>query len=645
MRKIIFVATVLFFFSFLFLYSTNLFSRAGGGHSYSGSSSRSSSSSHSSSRSSYSSSRSYSSGSSHSSGGSGAAAIFTLLVIGGIIAIIVYASRREPNAAKYDEIIGKVNNYYNSRMEELKSQALQKLKSIDPDFSEEQFILRVKQAFLTIQKGWSEQNMELMRSFVSNGIFARFSIQIDIQKAEGFRNQLDNIKILNAWIDTVYSDNLYDVINVGFNATMEDKNVDLKTGNVISYNTSEPFTEYWTFVRRKGAKTEKKAGLIEGRCPNCGSEIKITESGSCEYCKAFIMGGQYDWVLTEITQECEYDGLNSQVIIGLEEIIKKDPDFNAAVVEDKVSVMFFKMIGTLWFGTPRYIKGFTHPEYLKKLQETENFKPIFDEKSSYYPSIDEAAIGTVELKRVSLNGADGYDRAEVMVKWSGCNCERERATKKLRNKSTNTVRTQTYVLVRKSNIKSSAFYNFKTIPCHNCGAPLSDKVLDLCEFCGSPINDGTRDWVLYSIEPYKPFEYKTDKINPFGKNLVEDRILISAIISGMVVDGRIDEMERRILTDVAKSKGISEEEIKRIVESAMQGYVVGMPSNPDEAASLLEKIVQLFLMDGVLTEDEYKVANNVAERFGIDKGRLDKIISEQKKFLYKNAKAFIKNNS
>jgi hypothetical protein len=47
----------------------------------------------------------------------------------------------------------------------------------------------------------------------------------------------------------------------------------------------------------------------------------------------------------------------------------------------------------------------------------------------------------------------------------------------------------------------------------------------------------------------------------------------------------------------------------------------------------------------VLTEDEYKVANNVAQRFGIDKGRLDKIISDQKKFLYRNAKAFIKNNS
>ncbi|MGC9044699.1 MAG: hypothetical protein ACP5KG_12690 [Myxococcota bacterium] len=55
-------------------------------------------------------------------------------------------------------------------------------------------------------------------------------------------------------------------------------------------------------------------------------------------------------------------------------------------------------------------------------------------------------------------------------------------------------------------MRGSALYNFKTIPCHNCGAPLTESILDLCEFCNFPINDGSLDWVLYSIVEERVYE-------------------------------------------------------------------------------------------------------------------------------------------
>jgi hypothetical protein len=38
------------------------------------------------------------------------------------------------------------------------------------------------------------------------------------------------------------------------------------------------------------------------RCPNCGAPLDVDLAGVCKYCKASIMGGEYDWVLTRIEQ-------------------------------------------------------------------------------------------------------------------------------------------------------------------------------------------------------------------------------------------------------------------------------------------------------------------------------------------------------
>jgi len=37
-------------------------------------------------------------------------------------------------------------------------------------------------------------------------------------------------------------------------------------------------------------------------CPNCGAPLDVDLSGVCSYCKAPIMSGAYDWVLSRIDQ-------------------------------------------------------------------------------------------------------------------------------------------------------------------------------------------------------------------------------------------------------------------------------------------------------------------------------------------------------
>lgn len=65
-----------------------------------------------------------------------------------------------------------------------------KLLSIDPDFSTEAFMARLNAAFLKIQNSWCSMDLEPMRPFVSDGIYERFTLQLDEMRATGWRDQI-----------------------------------------------------------------------------------------------------------------------------------------------------------------------------------------------------------------------------------------------------------------------------------------------------------------------------------------------------------------------------------------------------------------------------------------------------------------------
>ena len=69
--------------------------------------------------------------------------------------------------------------------------------------------------------------------------------------------------------------------------------------------TPRRFSEYWTFIRRRGAK---ESGHGDKNCPNCGAPLKINMAGVCEYCQGKVTSGEFDWVLSKIEQDDSYTG-------------------------------------------------------------------------------------------------------------------------------------------------------------------------------------------------------------------------------------------------------------------------------------------------------------------------------------------------
>jgi hypothetical protein len=56
------------------------------------------------------------------------------------------------------------------------------------------------------------------------------------------------------------------------------------------------------FQRSSHATTPSGGGTLEQHCPNCGAPLDLDLAGTCKYCRAPVMSGEYDWVLTRIDQ-------------------------------------------------------------------------------------------------------------------------------------------------------------------------------------------------------------------------------------------------------------------------------------------------------------------------------------------------------
>ncbi|MBI3039499.1 TIM44-like domain-containing protein, partial [bacterium] len=142
-------------------------------------------------------------------------------------------------------------------------QAEASIRSRDPAWQSGQFVERVKNAFKLIQKGWSDQDLSGVQAFISDGIYERFTLQISEQKDFGYRNKLEDVRILEARIAQIQTDKHFDTAHVYFRASLIDSRVDLKSGKCLEgQRKAEEFEEYWSFIRKPGAKTLNKPGLI-----------------------------------------------------------------------------------------------------------------------------------------------------------------------------------------------------------------------------------------------------------------------------------------------------------------------------------------------------------------------------------------------
>lgn len=177
----------------------------------------------------------------------------------------------------------------------------QKVKEIDPDFSESEFITFANEVFVKIQTAWTKRDWRDIRAFESDELFSVHSMQLQEYIDNKKINKIEKIAILNTKLINFHKEAGKDILVVRLTARFKDYVVDEATNNVLESNPETLWTLTYdmTFTRASGVLTKLNHTNSTTNCPSCGAPTQITSTGMCEYCRSVITIGNHDWVLTD----------------------------------------------------------------------------------------------------------------------------------------------------------------------------------------------------------------------------------------------------------------------------------------------------------------------------------------------------------
>ena len=523
----------------------------------------------------------------------------------------------------------------NRRQQELmKASAYNTLKQKDPTFSYKTFVARIKNAFHKIQHAWCNQDLSAVEHFISDGICERFNLQFKEQQADGRRDHMEDITVYDCDIVHFESDSVYDTVTLRIRAAAIDYKVSIENGSYISgdkHNLIE-FVEYWSFLRRTGVKSISGEGLIEGACPNCGSALNMNQFAKCESCGSLLKSGEYDWILSEITQESVWTYTVSRDITGVRIIKKKDPEFSIQELEDRASIIFWRIMSTYRFRDISFISKIADEDY----REWMSHQIALDGQGNR-KLIANAAVGSVETLAV-ISEAD-YDQAIVRIRWSGFEYLDDGH---FFHEQRQLVGQSTLYLLHRDQIPQSHALGLSSTHCPSCGAPESFNESNACDYCGSVHEALKETWQLSncSNSDYSKImslmheaNNETSLSQPVSQPRAE---LMAWMIRVMLADGKIDNEEMDLLKHYADLSHLSSADLEKMINSAKNGTLeVAMPASTDEASEWLSTMAEMALADGNVDNDEMNAILSLGKYLDFTKYDVRQIILKKKRQLYK----------
>lgn len=355
------------------------------------------------------------------------------------------------------------------KAEGIEENAIREIKKRDPAFDAEAFKNRGRSIAERIQHAWSAGDMRECRRFLSQGVYNRFRIQLKIMREfEKRQNTIADFKILAFNIAARQRSGEFDSLIVRLDAEARDTMVsaDLSPDEAKARAKKAPltaFVEYYTFMRRRDAKTDTHSALDS--CGRCGTpftgEGEITK---CKSCGAVMGSGTFDWVLAEITQEVEY-GKGKPFKLPTKEM-------SADRIEDRASFIFWREIMSQLTAKKDFILRDATAKFL--------------ERAGAHYLMSDIAVGAADIE--SYDDALSPIRSQVRIKWSA----KGPGDKEIRH------RQSVLSLVAEPQYETGA--GFAEHSCETCGAPLPETDADTCAYCRSPIQRKNKDWLLDEIK-------------------------------------------------------------------------------------------------------------------------------------------------
>ena len=486
----------------------------------------------------------------------------------------------------------------------------------NPDFDESDFLHKVNTSFMGIQKAWTEKSISKARRYISDGVYQRFLTQIGMMEILKQTNDISNIEIDNIWIDKVESDGDFDIIHAGISAYADDT---FKSELSRSLNTdvSEDFVEYWSFIRKKTSNREHSNnadlyGTVE--CPNCKAPLdgKNSDVVKCTFCGTLLNNGEYDWILSEITQANDYAASRTsqrKLDHVASEITKTafDGESSVQLIEDKASNAYLQIISAVATNSTNKVRRFISDSYNKKI--------------SSLKTNDSIAYNRLFLNDVSLIGAGKTETDNLLYISIRSSFQRIKVLAKNRiSKIDPFVVSKTEVLIFKKSLdagkpKGSLYAG----SCPACGGSVEDELAVKCSYCGTLYNRGSKDWVVEDIISMEDYALISSKqMTSSVKSSVIDGVYdirdyaLNNIMMIIAADGVFETKERELAEAAAKKFGYKTAIIDPLFKQAASGRLsIKMPEDRKKRAKIYSLMFKAAMVDNDLSSEESRLLDEV----------------------------------
>jgi len=550
-----------------------------------------------------------------SSGGAGAGFFFAIFFLVLCVALVVVV--RGGNARRTRDAILEAEQR-NITPEKPRSVSLEPLRERDPNLTEASIVERVAQMSNILRDAWCGGDMRPARSFVSDGVYSRFQVQLGLMRAEGVRNVMSDASILYTTLEAVASSPPLDAVHVRFTAQARDRNVPYaatpdEIARALRAAPVEPYTEIWTLVRRQGAVSRLAPSEVGKKCPSCGAPFDSgAEIVTCRYCNALVCSAEHDWVLSEITQASEWYPEAYENVPGLDEIREDDPGVAREVLEDRASYVFWKWVEASRTQTPAPLRKCATARFLATLGGPET-QALSRTRNVVIGGAD-AVLGD--------SGPDGdVDYVYVKIYWSA-----EFIPNAPPTPMQNVVR-----LARKAGVTSRL--SMTAVVCFTCGAKLTESDSTRCDHCGNELASGDQAWVLDAILPrgeIRPRERAGRPVDPawMVPNIADPRergLLFAEMAAVMAQDGVLGRSEKRLLRACARRWHIGDDAVIQAFANPTAGLTLPLASS--SPPWFLSGLVAAAMVDGTVDAMERAMLERVAAGLKLPSAEIDRQIA------------------
>ncbi|MBI3511612.1 MAG: TIM44-like domain-containing protein [Bacteroidetes bacterium] len=488
----------------------------------------------------------------------------------------------------------------------------------NPAFNEQVFLGKVNTAFMGIQEAWMNKDLSKVRKWISDGVWQRFNTQFIMMNELGQKNTMSDIKISKMYIDNVDRDGNFDIMDVGIHFTMMDNFVTEKFSSLNQEGFLENL-EYWTFIRKSGV--QEKDMYHSENCPNCGSPLPKNsgEVSKCESCGTITTLGDYDWVLSEITQANDYVNENKKLekegtLTGrIREAMKYDKEFSVQMTEDKASNAYMQIMSATVLKKPERMRRFVSNELFDSLSQKISTEPKF-------------VFNRLYLNNVTL--MDFYQQQgkdNMVIAFKRTSQKVDISTGKLNLLEGTTYTSSEIMIMSRDTGAGNAKGSLLAHSCPNCGGPIADTLDIKCQYCSAELNSTKTEWIiskLMNANEYNVFanESQVPLVTHAGVSDLDPLFKVrdyafNNVMMVICADGKINQQELEFCMKFARKLGYDNSKIAGMFDLTKgRALTLRLPENRKQAEKVFAIMQKAAAADGHIAPEEQAILNDVQNR-------------------------------